>query len=62
MSSNINFLINKIKKNRFKNPKKSYTSFLIKKGSDFCIKKLLIVAQNDKQISKKKHKLSLRQR
>ena len=40
MSSNINFLINKIKKNRFKNPKKSYTSFLIKKGSDFCIKKL----------------------
>lgn len=40
MSSNINFLIKKIKKNKFKNSKTSYTSFLIKKGTLFCIKKL----------------------
>jgi len=40
MTSNINFLIKKIKKNKSKNPEMSYTSFLIKKGSNFCLKKL----------------------
>lgn len=40
MSSNINFLIKKIKKNKFKNPRISYTSFLIKKNTLFCLKKL----------------------
>ena len=40
MSSNINFLIKKIKNNKLKDPKVSYTSFLMKKGTLFCLKKL----------------------
>jgi phosphoribosyl-ATP pyrophosphohydrolase len=40
MTSNLNFLIKKIKKNKSKNPKISYTSFLIKKNNHFYIKKL----------------------
>ena len=40
MSTNIDFLIKKIKKNKFKNPKISYTSFLIKKGHKYCLKKI----------------------
>ena len=32
-------LIKKIKKQKFKNPKVSYTSSLFKKGKNFCIKK-----------------------
>jgi phosphoribosyl-ATP pyrophosphohydrolase len=40
MSANINFLIKKIKKNKFKSSRISYTSFLIKKGTFFCLKKL----------------------
>jgi phosphoribosyl-ATP pyrophosphohydrolase len=40
MSTNINFLIKKIKKNKFKSPRISYTSFLIKKSTLFCLKKL----------------------
>jgi phosphoribosyl-ATP pyrophosphohydrolase len=40
MSTNIDFLIKKIKKNKLKNPKISYTSFLIKKGHKYCLKKI----------------------
>jgi ribosome biogenesis GTPase A len=40
MSTNIDFLIKKIKKNKFKNPKISYTSFLIKKSHKYCLKKI----------------------
>ena len=32
-------LIKKIKKNKYKNPKFSYTASLFKKGRNFCIKK-----------------------
>ena len=32
-------LIKKIKKNKYKNPKLSYTASLFKKGQNFCIKK-----------------------
>lgn len=40
MSTNIDFLIKKIKKNKLKNPQISYTSFLIKKGHKYCVKKI----------------------
>jgi phosphoribosyl-ATP pyrophosphohydrolase len=40
MNSNLNFLIKKIKTNKSKNPKISYTSFLIKKNNNFYLKKL----------------------
>jgi len=40
MSTNIDFLIKKIKKNKLKNPQISYTSFLIKKGHKYCLKKI----------------------
>lgn len=40
MNSNLNFLIKKIKISKFKNPKISYTSFLIKKNNRFYLKKL----------------------
>jgi len=40
MTSNIDFLVKKIKNNKFKDPKISYTSFLRKKGNRFCLKKL----------------------
>lgn len=40
MSTNIDFLIKKIKKNKLKNPKISYTSFLIKKSHKYCLKKI----------------------
>jgi len=40
MTSNLNFLIKKIKKNKYKNPKTSYTSLLIKKNNFFYLKKL----------------------
>jgi len=40
MSTNINFLIKIIKKNKLKNPEISYTSFLIKKGPKYCLKKI----------------------
>ena len=40
MKANIDFLIKKIKKNKSKSQKISYTSFLIKKGSKYCLKKV----------------------
>ena len=40
MTTNLNFWIKKIKKNKFKNSKISYTSFLIKKNNNFYLKKL----------------------
>jgi phosphoribosyl-ATP pyrophosphohydrolase len=40
MNTNINFLIQKIKKSKLKKPNISYTSFLIKKGPKYCLKKI----------------------
>ena len=40
MNTNINFLISKIKKSKLRNPKISYTSFLINKGEKHCLNKI----------------------
>jgi phosphoribosyl-ATP pyrophosphohydrolase len=40
MNTDINFLISKIKKNKLRNPKLSYTSFLINKGEKHCLNKI----------------------
>ena len=40
MNTDINFLISKIKKNKLRNPKISYTSFLINKGEKYCLNKI----------------------
>jgi len=40
MNTDINFLISKIKKNKFRNPKISYTSFLVNKGEKYCLNKI----------------------
>jgi phosphoribosyl-ATP pyrophosphohydrolase len=41
MFKNLEQLIQKIKKQKNKNPKISYTASLIKKGENFCIKKFM---------------------
>jgi phosphoribosyl-ATP pyrophosphohydrolase len=41
MFKNLEQLIQKIKKQKKKNPKISYTATLIKKGKNFCIKKFM---------------------
>jgi phosphoribosyl-ATP pyrophosphohydrolase len=40
MNIDINFLISKIKKSKLRNPKISYTSFLINKGEKHCLNKI----------------------
>ncbi len=40
MNTDINFLISKIKKNKLRNPKISYTSFLVNKGEKYCLNKI----------------------
>ena len=40
MSNIFSILFKTIKKNKNKEPKNSYTSFLFKKGKNFCLKKL----------------------
>lgn len=40
MNTDINFLISKIKKNKLRNPKISYTSYLINKGTKYCSNKV----------------------
>jgi phosphoribosyl-ATP pyrophosphohydrolase len=40
MNTDINFLISKIKKNKLRNPKISYTSFLVNKGEKHCLNKI----------------------
>ena len=40
MNIDINFLISKIKKSKLRNPKISYTSFLIIKGEKHCLNKI----------------------
>jgi len=39
MNTDINFLISKIKKNKLRNLKISYTSFLVNKGEKYCLNK-----------------------
>jgi phosphoribosyl-ATP pyrophosphohydrolase len=39
MFKDLLFLIKKIKKNKYKNPKISYTANLFSKGKNFCIKR-----------------------
>ncbi len=41
MFKNLEQLIQKIKKQKNKNPKISYTASLMKKGKNFCIKKFM---------------------
>ena len=41
MNIDINFLISKIKKSKLRNPKISYTSFLINKGEKHCLNKIV---------------------
>ena len=45
MFKNLKQLIQKIKKQKKKNPKISYTASLMKKGKNFCIKKFMEEAQ-----------------
>ena len=40
MNTDINFLISKIKKNKLRNPKISYTSYIINKGAKYCLNKV----------------------
>ena len=41
MNSKIKFLLKKIRLNKIKDPRLSYTAFLFKKGKNFCIKKFM---------------------
>ena len=41
MYKDLSFLIKKIKKHKYKNPKISYTGYLFNKGKNFCVKKFM---------------------
>jgi len=57
MFKNLEQLIQKIKKQKSKNPKISYTASLMKKGKNFCIKKFMEeareLAKSSKYLNKK---------
>ncbi len=52
MFKNLEQLIQKIKKQKNKNPKISYTASLMKKGKNFCIKKFMEEAKELADFSK----------
>jgi phosphoribosyl-ATP pyrophosphohydrolase len=59
MFKNLEQLIKKIKKQKNKNPKISYTASLIKKGKNFCIKKFMEEAKEFAISSKYSNKKNL---
>ena len=59
MFKNLEQLIKKIKKQKNKNPKISYTASLFKKGKNFCIKKFMEEARELAASSKYSNKKSI---
>ena len=59
MFKNLEQLIKKIKKQKNKNPKISYTASLIRKGKNFCIKKFMEEAKEFAISSKYSNKKNL---
>ncbi len=59
MFKNLEQLIQKIKKQKNKNPKISYTASLMKKGKNFCIKKFMEEAKEFAISSKYSNKKNL---
>ncbi len=59
MFKNLEQLIQKIKKQKNKNPKISYTASLMKKGKNFCIKKFMEEARELAKSSKYSNKKNI---
>ncbi len=59
MFKDLLFLIKKIKKNKYKNPKISYTANLFSKGKNFCIKKFMEEARELAASSKYSNKKNI---
>jgi phosphoribosyl-ATP pyrophosphohydrolase len=59
MFKNLQELRNKIKKQKSKNPKLSYTALLFKKGKNFCIKKFMEEARELAVASKYSNKKNI---
>jgi len=59
MNDRIKFLLKKIRLNKIKDPRVSYTAFLFKKGKNFCIKKFMEEARELAASSKYSNKKNI---